>query len=479
MMYAGKRMRRGFAAGVAIVIAPLVVVAEDPPGDPPSTHAVTAWKAIVGPCDATCRLISGVLAAAGLGALVALDPEDNASIGDVTRYVPAAAGLIMTLIGKDMQGLKQWSLVGASSLLATSALKHITDKERPNAYNFGSFPSGHATAGFFGAGFVYRRYGPRWGVPAYAVAAYTGATRIDAERHYVDDVISSFSLGLISNWLFTTPISERVAVNPMLAGSGVGFSVSVATTGQPGEHDNEDDFRQTRFRYQWEFGPASVAENLVTTASGGDPIDFRFDQQNNPLYAAQIALDWFPADRRDDVLVSFTPFEIRDFGSFDGDTDFSEVNFPPGEDVRSRAVAFDLTTTYRYQLVPDRRFDVRIGGGFVVLYTLAGLAVVDRRQSVGGLDFEDERALSVMPTIHFHLGYGFGHKQRLSIFAEADGMDLSSDRYLDATAQIRYRITPRWDIGLGYRHFERSVATNSLSNTTTRDQYVMAIGYRF
>lgn len=461
-------------------MAPITVAAEDPPGDPPPTHAVKARKTIVGPCDATCKWISGVLAAAGIGALVALDPEDNAGIGDVTRYVPAAAGLIMTLIGKDMQGLKQWSLVGASSLLATSALKHITDKERPNAYNFGSFPSGHATAGFFGAGFVYRRYGPRWGVPAYAVAAYTGATRIKAERHYVDDVISSFSLGLISNWLFTTPVSDRVAINPMLGDNGVGFSVTVATTGQSRELSTSDDAsRRTRFRYQWEFGPASVAENSVATGSAGDPIDFRFDQQNDPLYAAQIALDWYPDNRRDDVLVGFTPFEIRDFGSFDGDTDFAGVVFPPGEDVRSRAVAYDLTATYRYQLVPDGHFDVRIGGGFVVLYTLAGLAVVDRRQSVGGLDFEDERALSVMPTIHLHLGYGFGHKQRLSVFAEADGMDLSSDRYLDATAQIRYRITPRWDVGLGFRYFDRGVDTNSISATTTRDQYVMAIGYRF
>jgi hypothetical protein len=217
----------------------------------------------------------------------------------------------------------------------------------------------------------------------------------------------------------------------------------------------------------------------VTADSGGEPIDFRFDQQNDPLYAAQIALDYYSDNRRGDVLLGFTPFEIRDFGSFEGDTDFAGVVFPPGEDVRSRAVAYDLTATYRRQLVPEGRFDVRIGGGFVVLYTLAGLAVVNQRQSVGHLDFEDERALTVLPTVHLHLGYGFGRNQRLSVFAEADGMDLSSDRYLDATAQVRFRITPRWDAGLGYRHLERSVATNSLNNTTTRDQYVMAIGYRF
>jgi hypothetical protein len=445
----------------------------------PLTGQPSKRRAMVGRCDAMCRWISGALAAAGVGALITLDPEENAGVGDVTRYIPAAAGLAMTLIGGDMQGLKQWSLVGATSLFATWGLKNVADKERPNAENFKSFPSGHATAGFFGAGFIYRRYGPRWGVPAYLVAAYTGATRVDAERHYMDDVISSFSLSLMSNWLFTTPISDRVAINPMLADNRVGFSVSVATTGGSGENGSPDEsYRQTRFRYQWEFGPASISENSVSS-DGGDPIDFRFDQQNDPLYAAQIALDWYPGNPRGDVLFGFTPFEIRDFGTIESDTDFAGAVFPEGKDVRSRAVAYDLTAAYRYQLLPDSHLDVRVGGGFAVFYTLDGLAVVNRRESVPNLVFEQVNALTVLPIVHLHLGYGFGRKERWSVFAEADGMDLSADRYLDATAQVRFRITPQWDLGLGYRHLERTVDTNSLDTATTRDQYVFAIGYRF
>jgi len=435
---------------------------------------------MVGPCNATCRWLSGALTVAGIGALVSLDAEDNATIGDVTRLLPAVAGLTMTLVDRDMEGLKQWSLVGASSLFTTWGLKHVTDKERPNAHNLRSFPSGHATAGFFGAGFIYRRYGPRWGVPAYVVAAYTGGTRVVAERHYVDDVISSFSLGLMSNWLFTTPISERVAINPMLADDRVGFTVSVATTGASGEHGNGlEARRRTRYRYQWEFGPTSVTENTVTFGRGGDPVDFRFDQQNDPLYTAQIALDWYPGNRQQDVLFNFTPFEIRDFGSFDGDTDFAGVTFPPGQDLRSRAVAYYLTATYRRRLLPAGRFDLRVGGGVAVLYTLTGLAPVQRRESIGDLDFVEVDDLALLPIIHLHLGYDFGRRMRWSLFVEGEGMDLSADRYLDATAQIRFRITPLWDVSLGYRHLERSVDTDSLRSTTTRDQYVAAIGYRF
>ena len=139
-----------------------------------------------------------------VAAIANLDKEDTATIGDFTRFLPGAAGLAMTLTAKDWQGLKQWLLVGGSSLAATDALKRITNKERPNAHNHRSFPSGHATAGFFGAGFISQRYGPRWGIPAWMLAAYTGASRVNAERHYVDDVLSSLSLGLMSNWLFTS-----------------------------------------------------------------------------------------------------------------------------------------------------------------------------------------------------------------------------------------------------------------------------------
>jgi len=460
------------------LIAAGPVFAQHDPDDTSRSPSSGARKKMVGQCDATCRWLSAALAAIGVAAIATLDAEDAASVGDVTRLIPAAAGLAMTLGARDSEGRKQWLLAGSTSLAATWGLKHIADKERPNAHNKRSFPSGHASAGFFGASFIYRRYGPRWGVPAWVVAAYTGASRVNAERHYVDDVLSSLSLGLMSNWLFTSPISDRLALNPMLAGDGFGLSVSIPTSSVIGGGDEATAWlRRPHFRYGWEFGPAWVSEDLVTTH--GDPIDFRFEALNDPFYSARIALEWSPSNPRQELDFGFTPYEIRDFGSFTEDTDFGGVTFPGGEDLRIRHVAYDLTARYRYHLFQRGPLDIRVGAGAAFLYTVAGLAQTPRRESIGYLDFTEVRDLAVIPIVHLMLGLEFGNSERWLLYVEADGMDLSSYRYIDATAQLRYRVSPRWDVGLGYRRLERVVDQGSLSNTTDRTQYTAHIGYRF
>ena len=57
--------------------------------------------------------------------------------------------------------------------------------------------------------------------------------------------------------------------------------------------------------------------------------------------------------------------------------------------------------------------------------------------------------------------------------------DISSDRYLNASAQIRFQTSRKWDVALGYRYFERYIDHDGFDNLTSRDQYVAAIGYRF
>jgi hypothetical protein len=104
---------------------------------------------------------------------------------------------------------------------------------------------------------------------------------------------------------------------------------------------------------------------------------------------------------------------------------------------------------------------------------------VERRDADGHLDFTEADTLDVLPILHLHLGYAFGKRQRWTIMAEGSGMDLSGNRFLDATAQFGFRISPRWDVNLGVRRTERSIDAGSLANSINWDQYVMAIGYRF
>lgn len=88
--------------------------------------------------------------------------------GDVAVGMLAAAGLTAVLVQKDWQGLKQGALSGVTTLGVTYALKYLVKKERPDHSDFHSFPSMHTSAVFTAAAFIQRRYGWKWGAPAYA-----------------------------------------------------------------------------------------------------------------------------------------------------------------------------------------------------------------------------------------------------------------------------------------------------------------------
>ena len=69
----------------------------------------------------------------------------------------------------DHHGLGQLGLAYASTMAVVYILKPIVDRTRPDG-DGQSFPSGHAASAFVGAAFLQRRYGWRFGVPAYALA---------------------------------------------------------------------------------------------------------------------------------------------------------------------------------------------------------------------------------------------------------------------------------------------------------------------
>jgi membrane-associated phospholipid phosphatase len=56
-----------------------------------------------------------------------------------------------------------------------------------------------------GATFLDRRYGWRWGAPAYAASAYIAYVRVDENKHHWRDVIASGVLSYGVAMLFVTP----------------------------------------------------------------------------------------------------------------------------------------------------------------------------------------------------------------------------------------------------------------------------------
>jgi membrane-associated phospholipid phosphatase len=107
------------------------------------------------------------------------------------------------------------------------AVKQATRRSRPQGTGY-SFPSGHATAAFASATVLQRHFGWKVGAPAYAVATYVAASRVQGKYHYLSDVAFGAALGIVAgraipigggNHLMMTPITT-----PDGTGAGAGFS---------------------------------------------------------------------------------------------------------------------------------------------------------------------------------------------------------------------------------------------------------------
>ena len=132
--------------------------------------------------------------------------------GDIGQIaIPITAGCI-ALQKRDHKGLQRLALVMAVNQLSVEVLKRVTNKERPDG-GMHSFPSGHTAAAFAGAGFLHRRYGASYAIPAYVFAAIVGWSRVCSKRHRMEDVLGGAALGVGVNLIFTPSHGSAISID--------------------------------------------------------------------------------------------------------------------------------------------------------------------------------------------------------------------------------------------------------------------------
>lgn len=147
---------------------------------------------------------------------------------DALALLPAATGLVLTVCKKDMTGLKQLALGSTTGLAANYLLELAVKKDRPDGTGSHAFPSTHTTVSFAGAAFLQRRYGWKWGIPAYLVSAYVGWGRIYAKKHDIWDVLAGAAIGAGAGYLYTRPLARKaqLSVAPAVVGAHPGIYLS-------------------------------------------------------------------------------------------------------------------------------------------------------------------------------------------------------------------------------------------------------------
>lgn len=138
--------------------------------------------------------------------------------------VPSVAyGLTFTL--GDVDGREQFYKSFGTTFVVTHGLKNLVRKKRPSG-SLKSFPSGHTSAAFQGASFIHKRYGFEYSVPAYLAASFVAYSRVNAKKHYIEDVLAGASIGIASNYFFTkTHMGFRIKPISKLDGGHYGVSV--------------------------------------------------------------------------------------------------------------------------------------------------------------------------------------------------------------------------------------------------------------
>jgi len=410
---------------------------------------------VAGKKNTATWITTGVVAGGWAALWINGDDDTITSVGDVTQIFTLATGLGMGLGAKDWKGTMQLVKSGLVTFGAVHLLKETNEKYRPDGSDANSYPSGHTAASFAGASYILNRYGPKWGIPAMIMASYTGFSRVYGQKHFTDDILSGMSIALFSNWLFVRPSDpERLA-------------------------KFKDKERRRRHRFEWETGDGDVSRNLVQSpAETGTPIDFRFSGSANPQLTASIAYD-FGITERHNLHFRWTPFEVREVDTTTSDIELEGTVIPAG-DVFSIYFMGDIRARYGYQLVPDSKFDVQVGGGLMYIDTTLDLFPADF--STGEILVDEQAgatvvARGIVPIAYLRLGYDFS--KLIGLYFEGDGYAVSAETFYDVVGKLRFQIGPRWDLALGYRTLVSDLEIQDLKNDFKRSGGLVHIAYSF
>ena len=155
---------------------------------------------------ATAALTAGcLLALAPLEAQAATVPTyGNKTItdaGDILRFAIPAAAAGISVYKDDYHGLAQLALAWTATVGIAYGMKHFIRERRPDGSDWKSMPSDSAASADAGAAYLWHRYGWQYGLPAEALAIFTGYSRVQAKQHHWYDVAASAALSFSVNYL--------------------------------------------------------------------------------------------------------------------------------------------------------------------------------------------------------------------------------------------------------------------------------------
>ena len=149
--------------------------------------------------------------------------------GEVLRIaLPVAAGG-WSLYQRDYDGVLQLVVSEVIAEGVSFGLSHVVREQRPNKTDWHSFPSDSTAVSFSAASYLQIRYGWDYGLPAYALAAFVGYSRVEAKEHHWGDVLAGAVIGWGASELTTVRYRNfAITASPGYQGRPLGFSLAAS-----------------------------------------------------------------------------------------------------------------------------------------------------------------------------------------------------------------------------------------------------------
>ena len=173
----------------------------------------------------------GIIAACGAAFVTSATPalagDGVKTAGEILRIaLPVAAGGY-SLYKQDYDGVLQLTVSEVMAEGTSLVLQHFVKEQRPDKSDWHSFPSDSAAVAFSAASYLQIRYGWNYGLPAYAVAAFVGYSRVEAKKHHWGDVLAGAVLGWGASEITTIRYSNfNITATPGFADTPLGFSLT-------------------------------------------------------------------------------------------------------------------------------------------------------------------------------------------------------------------------------------------------------------
>jgi membrane-associated phospholipid phosphatase len=429
-------------------------------------------------------IASGALTAAFIGIFTSGDEELMVHTGDILQLLVPTYGYALSAFEPTWEGAGQQTLVIGSQLATVGIVKGLAEKWRPDGSSQSSFPSGHTAGAFSGASYTMERYGPALGIPAVIGGLATGYSRINAQKHFTDDVLAGASTSLFYGLLWVSKNQKPLPVQPMMGNGVYGLRVKLEASDPvyeeairvPTWQEDKKVVKRRKdmisyVRYELEFGGVLINRNEVKSPRDtGTAFDMSkdFDDFSNPTTSAAGNINWV-MDQVHELGFRFAPFEVRDEGRVTQTTNFGNKTYTAHTPMVSRYLMFTYDFRYRYEFVPKSDWQLKLGGMLSIQDFAIELAYSD------GTSHERVSDLVLLPLLHAHVGYNISDD--FLVYVEGEGISFGHDKSFEAIGKFQWNIDENWDIGLGYRYVARDIETDRLVNNLRMDQVILSAAY--